>query len=88
MQSATAYQLHVFESAEIDTVVLNCQDTLHHAVKFYQASQHAEKHSHRSIFCRNLFTFENHSYLHEKPYLLELLHFKMKDFKLELEPWK
>lgn len=42
MQSATAYQFRIFESAEIETVALDCQDTPHSVVKFYQASQHAE----------------------------------------------
>lgn len=42
LQSATAYQFCIFESAEIETVALDCQDTLHSLVKFYQVSQHAE----------------------------------------------
>lgn len=42
LQAATAYQFRIPESAEIETVALDCQDTPCSVIKFCQAARHAE----------------------------------------------
>lgn len=65
-QSATAYQFRIFESAEIETVALDCQDTLHSVVKFYQTSQHAEN-LHATRFHITAFSVETYLHLRNIP---------------------
>lgn len=98
MQLATAYQFRIFESAKIETVALDCQDTLNTEVNLNQAPQHAENlHGAgfhipassveaylqlKTIWKTIRFYIENHTSS------IVLLQVKMKDCNLELEPWK